>query len=301
MKYIERKTKKIVNIKDQKSLIFLYKTIPGRIILKIITKPVFSKITGHLINSKLSKAYIKKFIQKNNIDMTKYKKETYKNFNDFFTRNVNNPKPEKDINKNLLISPCDAKLMVYEIKENLTINVKNSTYNIETLIKEKPNKNFKNGKCLVFRLSPDDYHRYHAFDNQEIKKTKKIKGLLHTVNPISYETHKVFTENQREVSLIKTENFQEIYQIEVGALNIGKIHNTAKKNLKKYEEKGYFSFGGSTIILLFQNNAILIDEDIEKNSKKGLETKIQYQEVIGKTKKIWYNMSQKKEVITWKI
>ena len=139
MKYIERKTKKIINIKDQKSLIFLYKTIPGRIILKIITQPVFSKITGHLINSKLSKIYIKRFIQKNNIDMTKYKKETYKNFNDFFTRNVNNPKPEKDINKNLLISPCDAKLMVYEIKENLTINFKNSTYNIETLIKEKPN------------------------------------------------------------------------------------------------------------------------------------------------------------------
>lgn len=285
MKYIERKTNKIIDIKDQKSLIFLYKTIPGRIILKMITKPIISKTFAILINSKISKIYIKRFINKNKIDMTKYKKEKYNSFNDFFTRNVNNPTPKKEINKKLLISPCDAKLMIYEITDKLTINVKNSTYSIQSLIKEKPNQNYKNGKCLVFRLSPDDYHRYHAFDNQTIQNTKKIKGKLHTVNPISYETHKVFTENQREVSKITTENFQEIYQIEIGALNIGKIHNTTKKNLKKYEEKGYFSFGGSTIILLFQKNAIIIDEDIEKNSQKGIETKIKYTEPIGKIPK----------------
>lgn len=281
MKYYDRKEKKLKNIKDQKALIFLYKTKLGRIILKIITKPVFSKIFGKLIDSKISTIYIKRFIKTNNIDMTKYKKEKYNSFNDFFTRKVNNPKENKSNKQNMLISLCDAKLLSYEIDKKLTIKVKNSIYNIENLIQEKISKEYEGGKCLVFRLCPDDYHRYHAFDDYEIIKTKKIKGLLHTVNPISYENYKVFTENQREVSLLKTKNFDEVYQIEVGALNIGKIHNTNKKNLKKYDEKGYFLFGGSTIILLFKKDIITLDEDIENYSKQQIEVKIEYKDIIG--------------------
>lgn len=281
MKYYNRNTKEIMDIKDSKSLIFLYNTVPGRIILKAITKPVFSKPSEKLTNSKISKLYIKRFIKKNNIDMTQFKQTKYQSFNDFFTRKVNNSKPEKDINNKKLISPCTAKLTTYQIDKNITIRVKNSKYSIENLIKEK-DETLNGGICLVFRLCVDDYHRYHAFDNQKIIKTKKINGLLHTVNPISYDKYQVFTENQREVSKIKTENFGTVYQIEVGALNVGKIHNTTKKKLQKYEEKGYFSFGGSTIILLFQKNKIKIDKDIIFASKQKMETKINYKDIIGK-------------------
>lgn len=281
MKYYNRSTKEIIDIKEQKSLIFLYNTTPGRIILKIITQPLFSKPSEKLTNSKISKLYIKRFIKKHNIDMNNFQKTKYKSFNDFFTRKVNNQTPDKDINKKLLISPCTSKLMVYNIDKDLTINVKNTKYTIENLIKEKDDT-LEGGTCLVFRLSVDDYHRYHAFDDQKIIKTKKIKGLLHTVNPVSYDKYQVFTENQREVSKIETENFGTVYQIEVGALNVGKIHNTTKKRLKKYEEKGYFSFGGSTIILLFQKHKIKIDKDIIFASKQNLETKINYKDIIGK-------------------
>lgn len=282
MKYIDRKTKKIVEVKDQKILIFLYTTKLGRIILKITTKPIFSKIFGYITNTKASKIYIKRFIKNNNINMEYYETANYKSFNDFFTRKINKSKVKEVINNQLLISPCDAKLTVYNISDNLTINVKNSKYNIENLIKEKVPNKFNKGLCLILRLSPDDYHRYHAFDNYEILYSKNINGILHTVNPISYNTYKVFTENKRVISLLKTENFNEVYQIEVGALNIGKIHNHNKNNLKKYEEKGYFSFGGSTIVLLFEKNSIKIDKDILENSKNNLETKVSYGEVIGK-------------------
>lgn len=282
MKYYNRNTKEIMDIKEQKSLIFLYKTITGRLILKIITKPLFSKPSEKITNSKISKLYIKKFIKKNNIDMTLYQDEKYKSFQDFFTRKVKNQTPNKDINKKKLISPCTSKLMIYKIDKELTINVKNTKYSVENLIKQK-DKTLEGGLCLVFRLSVDDYHRYHAFDNQKVINTKKIKGKLHTVNPISYERYKVFTENQREVTKLKTENFGIVYQIEVGALNVGKIHNTNKKSLKKYEEKGYFTFGGSTIILLFQKDKITIDKDILFASKQNMETKINYGDIIGKS------------------
>lgn len=282
MKCYIRETKELINIKDQKSLIFLYKTIPGRFILKIITNKAFSKPSEYLTNSKLSKLYIKKFIKNNKININDYEKQNYTSFNDFFTRKVNKSKRNQVSNKNQLISPCDSKLIVYKINDQLTINVKNSQYTIKNLIKEKPTKNFKDGYCLVFRLCVDDYHRYHAFDNLKIINRKKIKGKLHTVNPISYDNYQVFTENQREVSLLKTENFKEVYQIEVGALNVGKIHNTTKNKLKKYEEKGYFSFGGSTIILLFQKDTIKIDRDILFASKQNIETKIKFGDIIGK-------------------
>lgn len=111
---------------------------------------------------------------------------------------------------------------------------------------------------------------------------QKYKWNITYSKSISYNTYKVFTENKRVVSLLKTANFNEVYQIEVGALNIGKIHNHNKKNLKKYEEKGYFSFGGSTIVLLFEKSSIKIDKDILENSKNNLETKVSYGEVIGK-------------------
>lgn len=281
MKYYIRKTDELKNIKDRKSLIFLYKTIPGRIILKLITKPIFSKTMEKLTNTKLSKIYIKKFIKNNNINMNNYEKKDYKSFNDFFTRKVNKSKRNQKSTKNQLISPCDSKITIYKIDKKLTINVKNSKYSIKNLIKEEPNDKFQNGICIVFRLCVDDYHRYHAFDNYEVITSKKIKGLLHTVNPISYENYKVFTENQREVSLLKTENFKEVYQIEVGALNIGKIHNKTETKYKKYDERGYFSFGGSTIILLFQKDTVKIDKDIENWSKKGVEVKVEYGDVIG--------------------
>lgn len=281
MKIYHRKNKKIENIKDQKPLIFLYKTKIGRIILKIITLPVFSKAFGLIINTKLSTIYINNFIKNNKIEMERFENTKYKSFNDFFTRKVNNQKPDKIYEQNVLISLCDAKLTAYEISDKLTIKVKNSMYSIENLIKEKITEEFKGGKCLVFRLCPDDYHRYHAFDDYKIIKTKKIKGILHTVNPISYDTYQVFTENQREVSLLKTKNFKNVYQIEVGALNVGKIKNTDKTNLTKYEEKGYFLFGGSTIILLFQKDTIKLDKDIEKYSKQNIEVKINYGDKIG--------------------
>lgn len=281
MKIYLRNENKIENIKDQKPLIFLYKTKLGRIILKVITLPIFSKVFGLIIDTRISTIYINRFIKNNNIDMTRFEKIKYSSFNDFFTRKVNNTRPEKTYEQNVLISLCDAKLTAYEISDELTIKVKNSVYNMENLINEKVKSEYQGGKCLVFRLCPDDYHRYHAFDDYEIIKRKKIKGRLHTVNPISYDSYQVFKENQREVSLLKTKKFKNVYQIEVGALNVGKIKNTNKKELKKYEEKGYFLFGGSTIILLFQKDVIKLDEDIEKYSKQNIEVKINYGEKIG--------------------
>lgn len=174
--------------------------------------------------------------------------------------------------------------MVYEIDDDLKMNIKNSIYTVgELLNDEKLSREYKNGTCLIFRLTVDDYHRYCFIDDGSLKYRKVINGRLHTVGPISSKRYKVYSENNREYSVLKTRNFGKVIQIEVGALLVGKIKNHSIKVFKKGDEKGYFCFGGSTIVLLFKEKVIKMDEDILEYSKAGIETKIKMGEKIGET------------------
>ena len=264
-----------------KYLNFLYNSFFGRIILKVIINPVFSNLYGKYNNMSISKSKINKFIKKYKIDMTEYEEKEYDSFNDFFIRKKKKISYNKE--KNIFIAPADSKLMVYKIKDNMTIKIKQSTYTIEELISDRIDlEQYKNGNCLIFRLSMDDYHRYCYIDDGIMEKSKIIKGKLHTVSSISNK-HKVYSQNSRICNYMKTDNFGKIIYIEVGALLVGKIKNNNKKQYMKGEEKGYFELGGSTIVIL-TSDKIQIDSDIIEYSNRGFETKVKYGERIGELK-----------------
>ena len=68
-------------------------------------------------------------------------------------------------------------------------------------------------------------------------------------------------------------------------MGVGRIVNNHQVyTYKKGEEKGYFEFGGSTIVLLVKKNIINVDKDILENSSEGIETIVKYGEGIGKSK-----------------
>ena len=264
-----------------KSLKFLYNSFIGRILLKLIINPIFSKIYGKYNNMFISKKKINRFIEKYNIDINEYEEKEYGSFNDFFIRKKKKTSYEKE--KNFFIAPADSKLMVYKIEDDMTIKIKQSMYTIEELILDHIDlEQFKNGNCLIFRLSMDDYHRYCYIDDGKIEKIKKIKGKLHTVSSIS-NTHKVYSQNSRICNYLNTDNFGKIIYIEVGALLVGRINNCNKTQFTKGEEKGYFELGGSTIVIL-TSERIKIDNDIIEYSNKGIETKVKYGERIGELK-----------------
>ena len=135
--------------------------------------------------------------------------------------------------------------------------------------------------ALVYRLSADDYHRYCYIDSGKLLLNKVIKGKLHTVRPIA-RSENVFCQNQREYVVLDTENLGEHIYIEVGALQIGKINNFKIHKFKKGQEKGYFSHGASTIVVIVQQERVSIDKDILEMSKKNIEVKVQYGEKVGK-------------------
>ena len=136
----------------------------------------------------------------------------------------------------------------------------------------------------IFRLTPTDYHRYHYFDEGTFLIKKIIPGVFHTVRPVALEKRKVFIENQREYTVLKTKNFKDVLVMEVGALGVGKIKNHEKSKFKRGEEKGMFLFGGSTVIVLFQKDILKRDEKLLKFSQENLEAIVKCGCIVGERK-----------------
>ena len=282
-----KKTIDLNNLKKDSTLKFLYENPFGRIILKGITLPFVSSVVGKYMSSSLSKRRIKKFITANGINMEEYEDREFQSFNDFFTRKIKEGKRLLPQDKEVLFSPCDGKLSAYKISEDTVLPVKGSHYTISQLLNNTElAEKYKDGYCLVGRLTGDDYHRYSYIDSGVKEENVKIKGKLHTVQPIALEKSPVFIQNSREYTVIHTENFGDVVQVEVGALMVGKIKNHhGKGKVTRGGEKGMFLFGGSTIILLLNSNEVLVEEEFFENTKNHLETVIKLGEPLGRKRK----------------
>ena len=278
----DRRSKRYIKEKEYKGefLRFLYGTKLGRVLLvTVVARPYFSKLVGIYKKSKFSRKDIVPFVEKYKIDIKDYNLEKMNSFNDFFIRK--RKISTENLKKGELPAIADAKLLVYDITEDLRLDVKQSSYTVEEILGDKKlAKEFCGGKCLVFRLTVDDYHRYHFLDRGVIKKHYKIKGELHTVRPIASK-YRVYSRNCREITVMKTDNFGEVVQVEVGATLVGCIKNHNEGCVfEKLQEKGHFEYGGSTI-LLFMKNHVALDEDIDALSKRNIEVKVRIGERIG--------------------
>jgi len=269
--------------KGSLSASFLYKTLPGRVCLRLLIRPTLSKFMGFVMDRKVSALTVKRFVRKNKIDMTEYKKTKYASFNDFFTRELKEGARPASKNERDLTAPCDGKLIAFRISENSMFKIKGSMYDVEGLLQDKAlAKQFNNGVCLIFRLMPDNYHRYCYIDDGDILSRKKIKGVLHTVRPIAMKKYRIYKQNAREYEVLQTKTFGKTIQMEVGALFVGRIKNfKSTGKFTRGEEKGMFEFGGSTVVMLFQQGAVKIDETIFDNTANNKETVVKMGFKIG--------------------
>ncbi|EOL44498.1 phosphatidylserine decarboxylase [Enterococcus caccae] len=276
------KTKRITE-NDSWSLNFLYKNPLGRILLKGIIQPQLTKVVGFYLNSSLSKGMINRFIKKNNLQMGEYVPMSYTSFNHFFMREIKPAARALVYEECSLSAPCDGKVTVHSIDEKQTFKVKQSEYTLSELLDSTSlAEKWQGGCAVIFRLTPDDYHHYYFIDEGTISAHQKIAGVFHTVQPIAVHNQPVFSRNTREITVIETKNFGEILQIEVGALMVGKIKNEKTSgSCQRFEKKGWFEFGGSTVILLFQENKVKIDPEIWKNTENNLETLVKFGQVVG--------------------
>jgi len=269
---------------QEKLVKVLYGTAVGRKALKLLVQPVVSKAGSRFLDSGLSAFCISPFIEKSNIVMEEYEEEDYESFNQFFTRRIKAGRREFAEAPSLLCAPCDSRLSVHRINKDGTFYIKNTVYTMDSLVRSKRlAKAYLGGTLCVFRLTVSDYHHYCYIDDGEKTKNYRIPGVYHTVAPLADEACPVYTENTREFSVLKSKNFGNVLMMEVGAMLVGKIVNHHQKlSVRRGMEKGFFEFGGSTVILAFTKGAVMLDEDITGNTKDGYETIVKMGEVIGR-------------------
>lgn len=269
--------------KESLSVRFLYRTLPGRLILKVATKRFVSRLGGAYLDSRLSRGMIRRFIRKNGLDMSDYEPGPYRSFNEFFKRRrIGAVETDEDA----LISPCDGKLSAYTVREDSTFDIKHATYSLGRLLgDEQMAERYRGGLCLIFRLAPENYHRYIYPVSGALGKPWRIEGRLHCVRPIAYTERPVFTENTRELICIDSERWGRVTQIEVGALLVGKICNVSgHESAVQGVEKGWFEFGGSTIMLLVEKDRLDLAEPFAKALDTTEELPIRQGNVVGKNK-----------------
>lgn len=291
MKYIDRHGKKIEEDSGQDKLLHvMYSTVVGRMFLKPLVQPVVSRIAGNFLNSSLSCRLIKPFIESNRIDMNDYEDTSYSCYNDFFTRKIKPGARSITGTGKTLISPCDSYVTAYRLSEDSILTVKNTKYTLCSLLHSKKlARRFEGGYALILRLTVSDYHRYSYAVTGKQSKNYFIPGKLHTVNPVANDFFPIYKENSREYTVIHSEHFGDVLQMEVGALLVGKIVNHKESGpVTRGEEKGYFEFGGSTVVLLLQKDTVVLRPDLLKNTEEGYETQVRLGDQIGEAKQRYH-------------
>ena len=109
---------------------FLYTTILGRSLLKVLIQPFFSKIIGFILETPISKVIISPFIKWNKLDISRYKTEKYRSFNDFFKRRLLVPPDPQTLDRKYLYAPCDVKVYVYPIQKERVFYIKHYLYKL---------------------------------------------------------------------------------------------------------------------------------------------------------------------------
>lgn len=271
-----------------KGLNFLYHHPVGKVITRsILSQRYMSVLYGAHMKSRRSKSFIKSFIEQYKIDISEVKRpmDSFRSFNDFFIRELVDGARPVDTNPTHVISPADSRLLVFDLSVASSIPVKGYWYSLLQLVKDKNiARKYADGWCYVYRLAPPDYHRFCYIDNGYQEKVKRLRGVLNSVHPIALRSkNSLLGKNYRELTILYTENFGEVIHIEVGALLVGKViqRNRGKHEFKRGEEKGWFEYGGSTVIHLFVKDSIKPDTDILEHSVKGIETLVKVGEKTG--------------------
>ncbi len=283
--YIERTTGKeeVEKVYKASALGFVYgngfwSRSLGTFFQRLISKPLFfSSLYGALQKRGSSKKKIRPFIKAFNVDPTEFAEpiDSFSSFNDFFIRKL---KPEARPlagGEETAIMPADARYLFYpNIEQADGFVVKGQKFELSTLLDDKNlASQYSQGTMVIARLCPSDYHRFHFPCDCIPGETKLINGWLYSVNPAAIKKNiHIFSQNKRTLCELETKKFGKVLFMEIGATSVGSIHQTYTPCIPypKGAEKGYFSFGASSLILLFQPGAIALDQDLTSHPHREI-------------------------------
>ncbi len=294
IRYIDRKTNTVEEEKiyGHRALSLFYgDSWASRLFSFLLTPilsrvPFFSRVYGYFQKSPSSAKKIDPFINDYGIDRSEFANTNFYSFNDFFTRTLKKEsRPIVQDPKNACL-PADGRYLVFPyLRQEDLFYVKGKPFDLVTFLQNGAYaRRYHDGSMVIARLCPTDYHRFHFVSDGIPGIAKPIDGHYHSVNPVALRKNfSILWTNKRVITDFDTVVFGKILCIEIGAICVGTIHQTytPEKPVQKGDEKGYFSFGGSCIVLLFEKGSIVFDKDLVMSSQKGFETKANFGESLG--------------------
>ncbi|KAJ3334319.1 hypothetical protein HDU76_000011 [Blyttiomyces sp. JEL0837] len=225
---------------------------------------------------------------------------SFQNLNEFLYRKL---KPEcrtmASPNPNIIVAPADSRVTCYRhISDATKFWIKGRNFTLSSLLHDKNLAHeFQGGSIAIFRLSTQDCHRFHSPIDGFLSNTTTIPGTYFTSNSMAIRSAvDIYTENVRTVTEIhwlsevnnagggKTPTHRgKVIMVCVGAMLTGSIVHLVKggNGVRKMDELGYFAFGGSTVILIFERGTVEFDNDLIQNSAQQLETLVKIGNQIG--------------------
>lgn len=252
---------------------------------------------GRKYDSPMSRRDILSFIKfhKLNMDEVRLPLSEFRTFNEFFYRELkagSRPCAEPE-RPEVAVSPADSRAVCYDTVSDATqFWVKGRGFTVRRLLGDSipemvAQSYVDDGAMGIFRLAPQDYHRFHSPVDGVVGEPVVYAGQYYTVNPMAIRSMlDVFGENVRVVVPIQSDCHGLVMVVCVGAMMVGStvITATPGERIARTDELGYFKFGGSTVIVLFERGRLAFDSDLVENSKSAIETLVRVGHSIGTAK-----------------
>ncbi|KIE00290.1 phosphatidylserine decarboxylase proenzyme, partial [Metarhizium majus ARSEF 297] len=249
---------------------------------------------GRKERSPASRRRIKGFVDAYGIDMREFEPTDitrYPTFEDFFTRaHKAGSRPICDAaNPCRAVVVADSRVVVFNsVNEAKALWVKGKNFSLANLVMNNDvSDDFRHAAIASFRLSPQDYHRYHSPVEGEVKTYQSLPGDYYQVDPVALQSKvDILTRNRRDYVVIETKEFGKVLFAAVGATDVGSVHihkkyHSAGTKINKGDELGVFEFGGSSIIVAFQHRRIKFDDDLLRLSEQKIQTSVEVGMSLG--------------------
>jgi phosphatidylserine decarboxylase len=261
----------------------------GRISLSAaFARAWFSMMLGAWMNTRLSGRRIPEFLSNYGINMDNYAipVDGWKSFNEFFARKLKQGARRINEEEKAIVLPADGRHCAYPDGADVSgLVVKGRPFTLAELLgSEEAARPFLGGALVVSRLCPTDYHRFHFPFSGTPTLARIIRGRYDSVSPVAIRAGaRSLCENKRMITILRTSSCGDVALIEVGAAGVGRIVQTftPEKPVNKGEEKGYFLFGGSTVITVFQKGRVRMAEDLVAQTASGIETFAKMGDTMG--------------------
>jgi phosphatidylserine decarboxylase len=163
---------------------------------------------------------------------------------------------------------------VADLSEHDGLWAKGQKFNLSRLLGSKQiAERYEGGAALISRLCPTDYHRYHFPCEGDAGNSELLNGFLYSVNPIALRQRVAYLwENKRSLTVLRSQPFGSVALLEIGATCVGSMVQTfLPGSVKKGTEKGYFRFGGSMTMMLFERDRVIFSPDLLEHGAQGRE------------------------------